>query len=356
MPLCRKRSFSEVLETNKASNGLHEQVKVLEANTSLNGLHEKGKALDIASASAVMPSPMKRPREECQAVEKRPCVSGIASSQEVLDTVIINLQRRPDRLADCSRRISERCASKLRWKRLAAADGKREVIDANLVSTSWHTGRNTEFQKIRARRKGWNDEDESYVSRTLFMSAGERGCAMSHIRAWRICADRRDDQPLLVLEDDAEPVANFPELLANSLATVPADVDILYLGYSQAAPWRRQVAPNLMEAEYVWTTVAYLIWPRCAQALLRKLPVNQPVDNWMACLCADNELKAYCVTPKAILQAGEWNVNSDIRHSDEHYWGKDSNVLHSDNPAEADAPEALVELSDESSDSELEDL
>lgn len=186
---------------------------------------------------------------------------------------------------------------------------------------------------------------------------------MSHIRAWKVCAAHTDGKPLLVLEDDAEPVPEFNKVFAQCMETLPEDADIVYLGYSQAAPWRREVGPVLVEAEYVWTTVAYLIWPRCAKLLLERLPVDQPVDNWMAVLCADKTVKSYCTRPKIVLQAGEWNIDSDIRHSDEHYWGKDSNILHSDfagpiaeqssNTSSDAAPSyALMDLSAETSDEE----
>merc|ERR1712048_310429 len=105
---------------------------------------------------------------------------------------------------------------------------------------------------------------------------------------------------------------------------------MLYLGYSQAAAWRREISANLVESEYVWTTVGYIIWPAGARILLSKLPVNQPVDNWLAGICAVGDIKAYCVRPKIIRQADAWNVNSDVAHSDEHYWGPDSDIHHSD--------------------------
>lgn len=215
--------------------------------------------------------------------------------------------------------------------RFAATDGRQTPIHVADVAESWHTGRNVEFQKMRAVRKGWNDLD-TYQVRTLALSPGERGCAMSHIRAWRHCLAMAGDQekPLLVLEDDAAPTAAFQETLSRALRALPADAHLLYLGYSQAADWRREVSPDLVEAEYVWTTVAYIIWPSGARILLDQLPINEPVDNWMAAACAEGRINSYCVRPKIVHQADAWNVNSDVAHSDEHYWGPDSDIRHSD--------------------------
>jgi len=127
----------------------------------------------------------------------------------------------------------------------------------------------------------------------------------------------KNNKPLLVLEDDAAPTPDFVAALARAMAALPSDAQLLYLGYSQAAEWRREVNPELVEAEYVWTTVGYIIWPSTASFLLSQLPINQPVDNWLAQLCADGALKSYCIRPKIIHQADAWNVNSDVGHSDE---------------------------------------
>lgn len=233
---------------------------------------------------------------------------------EKLQAVLINLDRRPDRLAECAQRIETNC-DWLQYQRMRASDGKQDLIRSDEVTHWWHTGRNVVYQKIRSRRKGWDDL-HTYKVRELSMSAGERGCAMSHIRAWRRCLENSPDQPLLVLEDDAVPTKDFTEVLKSAMASLPSDADVLYLGYSQAADWRR-CAGVLAEAEYVWTTVAYIVWPSGAQKLLSKLPVNQPVDNFMALLCADRDLKAYCTLPKIVHQADGWNVKSDVGHSDE---------------------------------------
>lgn len=281
-----------------------------------------------------------------------------------LQTVVVNLERRHDRMEGCRQRLQKSC-SQLPFQRFDATDGRQAEIPLEEVTTSWNTARNVEFQKQRAIRKGWNDL-ETYQVRTLDLSAGERGCASSHIRAWRHCLKLAEgtDGPLLILEDDAAPTAEFCEVLDQALATLPDDADLLYLGYSQAAEWRREVSRHVVESHYVWTTVAYIVWPVGARKLLSKLPVDEPVDNWMAGLCAENDIKAYCVRPKIVLQADAWNVNSDVAHSDEHYWGPNSDIQHSDvlywgpgHPEAGGNPAGglLWDLDDSDSPSEMED-
>lgn len=244
--------------------------------------------------------------------------------------IVISLERRPDRMEECAQKLMKNCAG-IQYQRFVATDGKATPIPESEVVYSWSTVKNVVYQKLRAVRKGWDDLD-SYQERQLVLSPGERGCASSHIRAWRYCIEQSggEERPLLVLEDDADPTPEFVKVFSRAWAALPSDANLLYLGYSQAAEWRREVSAELVESEYVWTTVGYVIWPACARILLSKLPVDQPVDNWMATLCAEGDVKAYCVRPKVIRQADAWNVNSDVPHSDEHYWGANSDIQHSD--------------------------
>ena len=125
------------------------------------------------------------------------------------------------------------------------------------------------------------------------------------------------NKPLLVSDNYAAPTPVFVEGLTEVMSALPADPPLLYLGYSQAARWRRGISPHLVEAEYVWTTVGYIIWPAGARLLMSRLPVDGLVGQLMAPMCADGDLKAYCGRPKIIRQCEEWNVNSDVGHSDE---------------------------------------
>jgi len=267
----------------------------------------------------------------CKQVQVKPESSKLqkkvlADELQNLKAIVINLDKRPDRLSDCNAQLAQHCPW-LQHHRFRASNGKIDAISDEEVTLSWNTANNVRYQKLRAIRKGWNDL-ESYQVKDLEHSSGERGCSLSHIRAWKHCimAAGETEKPLLVLEDDAAPVANFTEILERALTALPSDAHVLYLGYSQAADWRRELSPELVEAEYVWTTVGYIIWPAGARVLLNRLPVDQPVDNWMATACASGCLKTYCVRPKIIRQAEAWNVNSDVGHSDE----VDSDIRHSD--------------------------
>lgn len=181
--------------------------------------------------------------------------SNIQNALTQFRAVVINLDRRPDRMEACANSCSIQCPG-LQYTRLPAADGRKEDIPLSEVGMSWYTGTNCVYQKMRSVRKGWNDLD-NYVPRELRLSAGERGCSMSHIRAWRHCIEL--NRPLIVLEDDAMLMPDFTPVLSRALTALPADAQLLYLGYSQAAPWRRELSAELVESEYVWTTVVYCV-------------------------------------------------------------------------------------------------
>merc|ERR1712048_74306 len=124
-------------------------------------------------------------------------------------------------------------------------------------------------------------------------------------------------QPLIVFEDDALLKRQFLSRLRELETEEP---DVLYLGYTQAAPWRRTVGKVVREAEYLWTTVSYVLWPAGARKLLADLPVDQPVDNYMSSLMSSGKLRGFAVKPQVVKQAKPWNVDNDVSHSDDAAW------------------------------------
>eukprot|EP00927_Polykrikos_kofoidii_P039015 TRINITY_DN33459_c0_g1_i1.p1 TRINITY_DN33459_c0_g1~~TRINITY_DN33459_c0_g1_i1.p1 ORF type:complete len:363 (+),score=69.56 TRINITY_DN33459_c0_g1_i1:63-1091(+) len=229
---------------------------------------------------------------------------------------VVNLDRRPDRWAAVKKRLRE--FDGLVFDRVPAVDAAAGIeIPASDVAHHWTTANNWKY--VTQRFEG--GENCGYEKCTLPLSGGERGCAASHIALWRICAANEEAGPQLILEDDALPLPGFVSRFQRALRDLQAEApDILYLGYELGSPLGRKVSRAVREATYLWTTVAYVIWPSGARKLLAALPVDQPVDNFMASLIATGKLHGFAVTPEAVRQAGEWNVDSDIKHSDDLAW------------------------------------
>lgn len=217
-----------------------------------------------------------------------------------ISAVVINLARRPDRWQKAQRSLAK-SAPWLQLERLDAVDGAAAPPPKREVTEKWSTARLAELFP-------W------YKSATIPMSPGERGCCGSHIAAWKIAAGRR--RPLLVIEDDAVALACFTSSLSTAVAEAPRDTGCIFLT-SKDRGTTKPAGEVLMEPDFVWTTVGYLIWPKAARTLLSMLPLDMPVDNWMGWHIKQGAIKTYSVKPAALRQAQTWNVGSDVGHSDD---------------------------------------
>merc|ERR1711920_33226 len=194
---------------------------------------------------------------------------------------------------------------------------------------------------------------------TMKMSGGERGCAHSHLRLWREAAQR--EQPTLALEDDVTLTFDrsgglgkasgkvFTQRLALALKHAPSDFDVIYLGWSgwrgghfmrwkadsKEASEHKSYIKYIRKAEYVWTTVAYVITPVGAKKLLAVAAgtVNQPVDNFMAWEAANGRLNSYVAVDQedddstgsgGIVDQFDFQGDSDIKKSDGGHQGDDA--------------------------------
>lgn len=190
------------------------------------------------------------------------------------------------------------------------------------------------------------------------MSGGERGCAHSHLRLWREAAER--EQNTLVLEDDVHVLFDrtgdlgqsngkiFTDRLSLALKHAPADFDVIYLGWSgwregnykhadfvgAKTPLPEEALPYIRRAEYVWTTVAYVISQAGAKKLLEAAqPLDQPVDNFMAWEASQGRLNSYVAVDEGdedstwaggIVDQFDFQGDSDIKKSDGGVQGDDA--------------------------------
>lgn len=100
----------------------------------------------------------------------------------MMDTLVINLDRSPDRLAFMARQLDD---LGIAFTRLPATEG------ASIPDADFDRFADTYMRPI---------------------TRSELGCLTSHVRAWRHCIER--DQPVLVLEDDSFLSERLPAFLA----------------------------------------------------------------------------------------------------------------------------------------------
>ncbi|MBF6138126.1 hypothetical protein IU501_34725 [Nocardia otitidiscaviarum] len=77
---------------------------------------------------------------------------------------------------------------------------------------------------------------------------GTLGAEANHRVVWTACAAERADW-VCVLEDDAQPVDDFPAQLAVALAVAPSPVVSLYLGTSMSAGLNERIRRALVRAD-----------------------------------------------------------------------------------------------------------
>lgn len=217
-----------------------------------------------------------------------------------ISAVVINLEHRGDRWAKAQRTLAK-SAPWLPVDRLQAVNGKANPPSKKEVTAKWSTAHLAELFP-------W------YKSTIVTMSPGERGCCGSHIEAWKIAAKRQ--RPLLVIEDDAVALSTFTSSVSRAVAEAPPDTGLIFLS-SKDRGTPKPAGEVLMKPDFVWTTVGYMIWPKAARKLLTMLPLDMPVDNFMAWHIKQGAIKTFSVKPAALRQAQTWNVGSDVPHSDD---------------------------------------
>jgi alpha(1,3/1,4) fucosyltransferase len=133
------------------------------------------------------------------------------------DAYVINLDRRADRMEKFLTTHADLSGVVERW---TATDGKTLVLTPEL-----------------AKLFGPND---------FYWKKAVMGCAMSHLGLWwKLVNDNPEIQNYLIFEDDAKMVPGWKETLQLSLAHVPENYDILYLG--GILPPNRQGFDKLLE-------------------------------------------------------------------------------------------------------------
>lgn len=226
-----------------------------------------------------------------------------------LKAVVINLADREDRWNGIKKTAAKN-APWLKMERLDAVNGRANPPPVKDVCKKYSTLR-------LAKMFHW------YRPKMVPMSGGERGCCASHLKAWRKCAAGKD--PLIVLEDDAVVLPSFTATLNQALKEAPEDVGALWLT-SKDRGTRKRAGEVIMEPSYLWTTVGYVLWPKAAKAFLKLLPMDMPVDNFMAWHVKEKNVKAFSLQPACVRQANTWNIGSDVPHSDDvALWNHPSN-------------------------------
>jgi GR25 family glycosyltransferase involved in LPS biosynthesis len=212
----------------------------------------------------------------------------------------INLARRADRWRRLAARLRRRG---IVAERFLAIDGRRlaeDAVPASLLVREFDT-------TGAARHSSWLEG-----GRRRSLSAGEVGCALSHVALWDDLLVR-GFASALVLEDDVDFARGFVARLGELVARLPRRWDLVYLGFvpstAPARPWR----PGLTRPIYHFGTFAYLISRRGARRLLADLPVDEPIDTFLA--ARFGRLEVRCAEPPLVRPQPTARADSNVLHS-----------------------------------------
>ncbi|XP_067277851.1 procollagen galactosyltransferase 1 [Pseudorasbora parva] len=184
------------------------------------------------------------------------------------EVFMINLKRRDDRR---ERMLAALREQEIDCKIIAAVDGKAmNVSEINAMGIHMLPG-----------------YSDPYHGRPL--TKGELGCFLSHYNIWKEIADR-GLKASLVLEDDLRFEIFFKRRLQNLMREVESkglDWDLIYIGRKRMQVDRPEKAVpnirNLVEADYSYWTLGYMMSLQGAKKLLKAEPLSKmlPVDEFL---------------------------------------------------------------------------
>ncbi|XP_049643660.1 procollagen galactosyltransferase 1 [Suncus etruscus] len=196
------------------------------------------------------------------------------------EVFMINLKRRADR--------RERMLRALGMQGIEAR--LVEAVDGRAMNTS-----QVEALGIQM-LPGYRDP---YHGRPL--TKGELGCFLSHFRIWKEVVDR-GLQSVLVFEDDLRFEIFFKRRLMNLMQDVERerlDWDLIYVGRKRMQVEHPEKAVprvrNLVEADYSYWTLAYVLSAQGARKLLAAQPLTRmlPVDEFLPVMFDKHPVSEY---------------------------------------------------------------
>ncbi|KAM7387159.1 hypothetical protein PAMA_009667 [Pampus argenteus] len=207
-------------------------------------------------------NPQVMPSKHIRVPSKRPDKLGFD------EVFMINLQRRTDRR---ERMLTALHQQEITCKVIAAVDGKAMNV-SELHKKGIHM------------LPGYSDP---YHSRPL--TKGELGCFLSHYNIWTEIVER-GLHTSLVIEDDLRFEIFFKRRLMNLMSEVEnegLDWDLIYIGRKRMQVDHPEKAVpnihNLVEADYSYWTLGYMISLQGAEKLLKAEPLKRvlPVDEFL---------------------------------------------------------------------------
>jgi GR25 family glycosyltransferase involved in LPS biosynthesis len=213
---------------------------------------------------------------------------------------VINLDHRYDRLHQMIKKFKSYDIDMIKIRAFSEDNG--DFIPEEYVVKKWNTTLNSLF------------DTRHFAHNTILMSAGERGCAMSHLYLWKQMVEYNIETAIILEDDITFSMNNIGETIIEYLNIIPEDWDILYLDYHIERQPKKVfgVSKKLYRGFYTWNTGAYVINLQGVKKILKYLPIDRPIDNFLAMLALIGAINAYLVSPIIAVQD---KSDSDIKHT-----------------------------------------
>jgi GR25 family glycosyltransferase involved in LPS biosynthesis len=125
------------------------------------------------------------------------------------------------------------------------------------------------------------------------VDTGKMGCTANHLFVWGALANEPSTWTI-VLEDDAQAIAGFPEHLQNALTAAPAPVVSLYLGKVRPPQYQQHITDALAKAQAndahwlvgrdllhaVGVAIRTELVPDMLANIKGYLPIDQSIGRW----------------------------------------------------------------------------
>ena len=203
-------------------------------------------------------------------------------------TYLINLKRRPDRLA-MFRRDFSKCDIPHNFRVVEGVDGGKLNVDKQDL---------TELARAELKQL----ETTGYRSKHYQLTRGAIGCYLSHIRAWnQILKDGSNIG--LVFEDDANIPIGVQGSINEAMRNAPPDWDIVLMGVACHTCNGVRTRPGFLRVKKFWLLHCYLIKASAIQKIFKSdalFPIGQQIDSLLSEM--SDMLKIYAVSPGFVNQ------------------------------------------------------
>lgn len=199
---------------------------------------------------------------------------------------LVNLDKRPDRLALASRN----CESiGLKYERFAACDGVKERLQ---IASARETGEHPSY---------WN--------------LGAAGMVQSLIRLFKKCKEDKVGS-VLILEDDVEFHRDINKLVCDWIVDVPGDWETLFFAGNHVKPVT-PITAHVARMNFTYTLHCHAVRETVFDLLIDTLSeMRRPADVYYA-RAIHSRGKSYCFTPNLAYQSPSFSniVNRNVNYS-----------------------------------------